>query len=116
MSNNTKCTGARIKELREAKGLSIKVLSDSSGISQAFLKRVEDGKRPNISATILNDVAKALDTELATFYYKDGESKGQVDIKSIISNPEIMVTYGEMPLSIATRETLARVIEEAIVK
>ena len=116
MRNNTKYTGERVKELREAKGWSIEKLSDASGVGRAFLKRLEDGKRPNISTSLVNDIARALGTELANLYHTDGPERGQVDIKSILIDPELLVTYGDVSLNSETRETLVHVIEEAIGK
>lgn len=51
--------GARIRELRRARGLSLRVLAERSGISERFLRELECG-RGNISVLRLGDVCRAL--------------------------------------------------------
>jgi len=59
--------GERIKELRSAKGLTLKELSEGSELSIGFLSQVERGKA-SIAVTSLEKIAKALGVDLAFFF------------------------------------------------
>src|SRR5262245_29281152 len=56
--------GARIRALRERRGMSRRQLSDSSGVSERFLAQLESG-HGNISLARFADVAGALGTSPA---------------------------------------------------
>lgn len=55
--------GARIKELREKKGIDQKTLAEASGIYESNLIRIEQG-RYSVSMDILTNIAEALDVKL----------------------------------------------------
>jgi transcriptional regulator with XRE-family HTH domain len=59
--------GKAIRTLRKEKGLSLRELSQLSGLSTGFLSMVERG-RSSLALTSLNNVAKALDTEVADLF------------------------------------------------
>ena len=59
--------GKAIRTLRKEKGLSLRELSRLAGLSTSFLSMVERG-RSSLALTSLNNVAKALDTELADLF------------------------------------------------
>lgn len=59
--------GKAIRTLRKEKGLSLRELSQLSGLSTGFLSMVERG-RSSLALTSLNNVAKALDTDLADLF------------------------------------------------
>jgi transcriptional regulator with XRE-family HTH domain len=62
--------GKAIRTLRKEKGLSLRELSQLSGLSTGFLSMVERG-RSSLALTSLNNVAKALDTDLADLFASD---------------------------------------------
>ena len=55
--------GARLKETRKNKGLTLVQLANASGLSQPFLSQVENGKAMP-SLTTLHSIAKALDVHV----------------------------------------------------
>jgi transcriptional regulator with XRE-family HTH domain len=55
----------RLKELREARGLSQKALAKLAGVPQPTVNRIESGKRPNVGLAILEKLADALDVNAA---------------------------------------------------
>jgi len=67
--------GFRIKELRQAKGLSQEALAFKAGIDRTYMTGVENGKR-NISVQILNKILIALDISFKEFFnYKSFENE-----------------------------------------
>ena len=83
--------GKRVRQLRSAKGLSRKVLSQQAGVSERHLAQLETGKG-NISVLLLSRVAKALDSELNELFQKQ-VPEGSIDevmINDLIQqiNPE----------------------------
>lgn len=58
--------GKAIRELRKEKGLSQEELAAASGITQAALSQIENGKRPG-SGT-LNKLSKALQVPVSLIY------------------------------------------------
>lgn len=64
--------GKRIKELREAKNLSINKLANMAGVSQSYLRAIELGnKNPTVAFIIL--LCEQLDVSLYDFF-KDSSS------------------------------------------
>ncbi len=59
--------GERIKFLRESRGLSQKVLSELSSLSQATIAQIETGRK-DPSVLTLRKLAGALDTDIATLF------------------------------------------------
>jgi transcriptional regulator with XRE-family HTH domain len=62
--------GKAIRTLRKEKGLSLRELSRLAGLSTSFLSMVERG-RSSLALTSLNNVAKALDTDLADLFISE---------------------------------------------
>jgi transcriptional regulator with XRE-family HTH domain len=95
--------GKAIRTLRKEKGLSLKELSRRAGLSTSFLSMVERG-RSSLALTSLNNVAKALDTDLADLFAS--ERKGRV------SHPLPHVSRAEEDgrLSIASSERIYKVL------
>lgn len=54
--------GARIKSLREHRGLDVGQLAYKSGVSAGYIYKLESNERPNVSGVILADLARALGT------------------------------------------------------
>lgn len=59
--------GARIKELRLAKGLSQNELATKCTFEKASMSRIESGKT-NVTLLTLNKIGKALDVEFIEFF------------------------------------------------
>lgn len=55
--------GARIKELRERKGITQRQLAEKTGYSQSNIWRIENGKY-SVGLDILADIANALDARV----------------------------------------------------
>jgi quercetin dioxygenase-like cupin family protein len=67
LEDKVAAVGKAIRTLRKEKSLSLRELSQLSGLSTGFLSMVERG-RSSLALTSLNNVAKALDTELADLF------------------------------------------------
>jgi transcriptional regulator with XRE-family HTH domain len=59
--------GSRIRSLREDKGLSLRVVAESAGVSESFLSQVERGVA-NPSVASLRRIAEALGGSVASFF------------------------------------------------
>lgn len=59
--------GKRIKELRAIKGFSQEELAARADIDRTYVNSVENGRR-NISIINIEKIAKALKTDLASFF------------------------------------------------
>lgn len=59
--------GSRMKELREAKGLSQKDVAYSADLDRSYIASVENGAR-NISCVNIEKIAKALQVSVRTFF------------------------------------------------
>ncbi len=64
--------GARIKELRTAKGVSTNKLSNMAGLSQSYVRNLEEGKYDNPTVESLELICDALGIAFEDFInYKD---------------------------------------------
>lgn len=63
-------TGLRIKELRDATGMSQESFAWSIGMARSYLAEVETGKR-NVSLVNLEKISTGLDVSLAEFFSSD---------------------------------------------
>lgn len=79
-------TGDRIREIREAKGLTQDQLSKLAGISKSFLSDVENNNK-NLSSQGLLRIAEALGASVD--YLLRGETKEFVDNKPILIPPAL---------------------------
>ena len=52
--------GSRIREVRRRRGLSQGELAGLSGVQQSYISLIENDKRPNVSAIVVVDIARAL--------------------------------------------------------
>ena len=73
--------GMKIKQLRNDKQLTLKQLSDKTGLSTGFLSQLERG-RSTIAIDSLTKVAEALDTSVSTFFNPAGEENGEIIVRS----------------------------------
>lgn len=97
-------TGDRIREIREARGMTQDQLAVQADISKGFLSDVENNKR-NISSDNLLKIANALGASVD--YLLRGETKDSARRIPIVIPPELSQAAGEMGLSYTqTLETL----------
>ena len=61
--------GYRIKDLREAKGLTQEALSTKSGVSRATIWALETGEERTTTTKTLMKLAKALDTTVDALFF-----------------------------------------------
>lgn len=61
MASKNLSLGEYLKALRQKKDLSLRSVSDLSGVSHTEIKRIEDGLRKQPSPQVLRSLAKALD-------------------------------------------------------
>lgn len=59
--------GPRLRALRRARGLSLRLLAAETGVSEATLSRIETGASP-VTAPHLYALARALGTDVASFF------------------------------------------------
>ena len=55
--------GSLIKHIRQEKGMSLKEVSELSGISQSYINRIEKGERKKPSYSMIERLAEALDVD-----------------------------------------------------
>jgi transcriptional regulator with XRE-family HTH domain len=67
MKFENKTFSEKIKELREAKGITQGELSRLSGVSVAEICRIEKGERQNPSINLLNKLLSALEVDIDTY-------------------------------------------------
>ncbi|MGI5240004.1 helix-turn-helix domain-containing protein [Dactylosporangium sp. CA-139066] len=70
--NGQALVGARMRQFRKERGLTLRGLATQSGLSIGFLSQVERGISA-IGLTALNGVAAALDRPVAEFFHTDDE-------------------------------------------
>ena len=56
--------GQRIKKMRDRKGLSLRQLSELSGVERGLISKLERGQRPQVSLQVAMRIAKALGVTL----------------------------------------------------
>jgi transcriptional regulator with XRE-family HTH domain len=56
--------GQRLKRVRERKGLSLRQLSELSGVERGLISKLERGQRPQVSVPVAMRLAKALGVTL----------------------------------------------------
>lgn len=109
--------GDYLRSLRKRKNLSIKELQELSGVSDAYISQIENGKKPIPSPRTLEKLHKYLDISLEDLLEKAGyiptiERQTSVDLYDILQNPSI--TYKGSPLSPKQRELLKDLLNEFI--
>jgi len=67
----------RVRELREAKGLSQRQLAAVAGITQATISNIETGRVKGVDFTTLEKLAKALGVNAALLIAHEPEKRGK---------------------------------------
>jgi HTH-type transcriptional regulator, competence development regulator len=109
--------GEYLRSLRKRKNLSIKELQKLSGVSDAYISQIENGKKPIPTPKTLEKLHKHLDVSLEHLLEKAGyistiERHTSVDLYDILQSPSI--TYKGVPLSSKQRELLKDLLNEFI--
>jgi transcriptional regulator with XRE-family HTH domain len=65
--DNLGLIGARIRQERKQKGLTLQEVSEKAGLSVSYLSQIENG-RVNINISSLENISKVLETPLAIFF------------------------------------------------
>ena len=80
------CIGSRIRQFREAKGITTNRLANICGISQSFLRSVERGEK-GISVENLQLICDALKIPLSVFFNEeDNEQTLDEELISAVKN------------------------------
>ncbi|MCA0348320.1 MAG: helix-turn-helix transcriptional regulator [Flavobacterium sp.] len=59
--------GAKVKSMRDLKGISIEHLANISNVDRNYISDIEKGKR-NVSIEIIEKIVCAFDTDFTTFF------------------------------------------------
>ena len=108
--------GENIKKYRLNSGLSIKELSEKSGVSSSTISQIETGKRKSLRSESLEKVAKALNLNVNDLLTIDEGSYEVSDldeaIQFILSDDEISID--DIPLSLDEKEQFKFAVQMAI--
>lgn len=63
--------GYKIKEMRDAKGMTQEELSEKSGVSRVTISALENGTERNTTSKTLVKIAKALDCTVDQIFFAD---------------------------------------------
>src|SRR5215203_3204878 len=107
LEDKVAAVGKAIRTLRKEKSLSLRELSQLSGLSTGFLSMVERG-RSSLALTSLNNVAKALDTDLADLF----ASERKVRVSHPL--PHVSWAEGDGRLSIASSQRVYMVLSPRV--
>ena len=104
--------GARLRRLREARGLSLRRLGAAVGLAPSFLSDVERGRtRPSLKS--LAAIAGALGVDLRELLAPAGEA-APVDLRRALRDPSTRVTYEGRTLSASERGRLLQILDAAL--
>jgi transcriptional regulator with XRE-family HTH domain len=103
--------GARIAQLRNAKGLSQTAVGDAVGVTYQQIQKYEMGQN-RVGAGRLQRIAKFLDVPVAMLFSDETEAAFQVDTLDILNLPgavELLKAYGEIQNRQVRRDVLTLV-------
>jgi transcriptional regulator with XRE-family HTH domain len=86
--------GDQIKHLRKQHNMTLKDLSEQSGLSTGFLSQLERG-RTTISVDSLQQVAKAFGVEVGNFFKREAAVSAQDKRDTIIRSYDLTVSFTE---------------------
>lgn len=97
--------GAKLRELRDARGITLKQMAEGLQISAAFLSALEHGKRGRPSPILVR--------QICTFFHIIWEDAEELERLARISHPRVVVdTAGLSPKATELANTLAERIGE----
>lgn len=114
-----------LKKLRHSSGYSLKEVSDITGISIAYLSRIESGQRKNLGYSIMKRLAQAYDVDISLLVQKENEKSMNGDMNSHDPHPAITTKdlkgylienrffVGNLELTDEEKELIVRLIEKA---
>lgn len=106
-----------IKKLRERAGMTIKELSELSGVGQSTISEIETGKAKNPKTATLTKIAKALNTSLDQLTEMELEHEYAItdveEAMNLILNQENLMLHGE-PITDEAKIQLANSIKMAL--
>lgn len=89
--------GERLRTIREARELSLSALAQASGMSKAYLVRIETGRPKPVNLTLetVDRLASALGISAAWLAYGRGEPEDRVMLLAKILNaePDLRIDY-----------------------
>lgn len=112
--------GARIRELREAAGMSLRQVASRSGLTAGFLSQVERGLS-NIALTSLRSVATALEVPVSDFFNHGSPAPAEPPADEIVftltraSSQPARVVSGGMHYELLSARVPGLVLEPMIV-
>jgi SOS regulatory protein LexA len=93
MTINLQLFGAYLKELRKKQGLTLRQLSEKTGVSNAYLSQLENGKRGIPKPDILMKIHKPLEVEYEDLMEKAGHISSQVRSELLPETIQAMASY-----------------------
>ncbi len=66
--------GKRIAYFREMRGYTVNKLANLSGISQSYLRDIENGKNTNPTVDVLRCICEAMDISLHVFFTESADN------------------------------------------
>lgn len=101
--NESLVIGTRVKQLRTKKKLTLKQLSDMTGLSTGFLSQLERGIS-TIAIDSLSKVAASLDVELSSFFHHNAHIAGEPVTRSF--EQQYVQTGSRIAESVLSQEVL----------
>jgi transcriptional regulator with XRE-family HTH domain len=99
--------GKTIRRLRKEKKITLKGLSDSSGVALATLSRIETGKMTG-TVSSHNDIARALDVTLAELYSGFEIKSQRVEVQSQQEQTDVFIHNDKASYDILTKKVLSK--------
>lgn len=105
IGGNEETISELIRKKRTAMGMSITKLSEVSGVSRAFIVRLEEGKRPNVSNLIKNRIFDALQIDVYPI-----QENSTIDLKTLLVSENIEIKYGDYTLGDWVKEEIDKLM------
>lgn len=105
--------GARLRRLRESRGLSLRDLGAAVRLAPSFLSDVERGRtRPSLES--LDAIAGALGADLREVLAPAAGAPAPIDLRRALHDPGARVTYEGRPLRSSERGRLVQILDAAL--
>ena len=102
--------GSRVRELREKRGLTQAELAGLAGVRQSHISLIENDRRPNVTALVAADLARALGVSLEYLLglHLDPEMGWMLDHIEMMDAEERELIRFAIELVLARREAASR--------